>query len=85
MLILHTRIGGRASAAVIANGLFGLFGISLGLLAMAWAILPGGIPLALALLLAVPRGIKLLRLAMASTRTRTRLQETPMKLANLLV
>ena len=54
MLILHTRIGGRASAAVIANGLFGLFGISLGLLAMAWAILPGGIPLALALLLAVP-------------------------------
>ncbi|MDH4191199.1 MAG: hypothetical protein OEW21_13465, partial [Betaproteobacteria bacterium] len=54
MLILHTRIGGRASAAVIANGLWGMLGIGLGLLALSWAVGPLGTVAALALALAVP-------------------------------
>lgn len=54
MLVLHARIGGRASAAVIANGLWGLLGIGLGLFALSQAILPLGAPVALALALAVP-------------------------------
>lgn len=54
MLILHSRLGGRASAAVIANALWGLLGIALGLLALALTIGPRGVPTALALLLAVP-------------------------------
>jgi hypothetical protein len=54
MLVLHTRIGGRASAAVIANGLWGLLGIGGGLLALSLAILPLGTAPALALALAVP-------------------------------
>ena len=54
MLVLHTRIGGRASAAVIANGLWGLLGIGGGLLALSLAILPFGTAPALALALAVP-------------------------------
>lgn len=54
ILLLHPRIGGRASAAVIANGLWGLFGLGLGLFTLASTVLPWGTPLALALLLAVP-------------------------------
>lgn len=54
MLILHTRIGGRASAAVIANGLWGMLGIGLGLTALALSIAPLGTGVALALALAVP-------------------------------
>jgi hypothetical protein len=54
MLILHTRIGGRASAAVIANGLWGMLGIGGGLFALSVAILPLGAVTALALALAVP-------------------------------
>lgn len=54
ILILHPRIGGRASAAVIANGLWGLFGIGLGLFALASTALTWGLPFALALLLAIP-------------------------------
>lgn len=54
MLILHTRIGGRASAAVIANGLWGMLGIGGGLFALSLAILPLGTAPALALALAVP-------------------------------
>ena len=34
ILLLHTRIGGRASAAVIANALWGLFGVGIGLFMM---------------------------------------------------
>lgn len=56
MLILHTRIGGRASAAVIANGLWGMLGIGGGLLALSLAILPLGTASALALALAIPVG-----------------------------
>lgn len=54
MLILHSRIGGRASAAVIANGLWGLLGIGLGLAALAWSVEPLGKVVALVLALAVP-------------------------------
>ena len=54
MLILHARIGGRASAAVIANGLWGMLGIAFGLFALSQTILPLGAPTALALALAVP-------------------------------
>jgi hypothetical protein len=54
MLILHARIGGRASAAVIANGLWGMLGIGIGLFALSQAIGPLGTPAALALALAVP-------------------------------
>jgi hypothetical protein len=54
MLILHPRIGGRASAAVIAYGLFGLAGIGAGLTALYFSIMPLGIVAALALLLIVP-------------------------------
>ncbi len=56
MLILHARIGGRASAAVIANGLWGMLGIGGGLFALSLAILPLGKAAALALTLAVPVG-----------------------------
>jgi hypothetical protein len=54
MLIVHTRIGGHASAAVIANGLWGMMGIGLGLLALSETIAPLGVTAALALALAVP-------------------------------
>jgi hypothetical protein len=54
ILLLHTRIGGRASAAVIANALWGLFGVGIGLFMMTliaprWAATAG-----LTILLAVP-------------------------------
>jgi len=54
MLILHPRIGGPASAAVIANGLFGMAGIGAGLVALRFSIAPLGMIPALVLLLAVP-------------------------------
>jgi hypothetical protein len=54
MLILQPRLGGRASAAVSANCLWSLFGISFGLAALHLSIVPLGVPLALALALAVP-------------------------------
>lgn len=54
MLILHPRIGGRATAAVIANGLWGLLGIGLGLYALCTTLELLGSVAALALLLAVP-------------------------------
>lgn len=54
ILILHPRSGGHASAAVIANGLWGLFGIGLGLFALASTVLTWGLPFALVLLLAIP-------------------------------
>ena len=54
MLILHPRIGGRATAAVIANGLWGLFGIGWGLFALSVAVVPLGTGVGLALALAVP-------------------------------
>ena len=54
MLIPQPRIGGRATAAVIANGLFGLAGLAVGLTALYVSIKPLGIVPALALALIVP-------------------------------
>jgi len=54
MLILHPRIGGRATAAVIANGLWGLLGIGLGLYGLSATIEPLGNAVGLSLMLAVP-------------------------------
>jgi len=54
MLLLHTRIGGRASAAVIANSLWGLFGIGIGLFMMTLTAPRWGGAAGLAILLAVP-------------------------------
>jgi hypothetical protein len=54
MLILQPRIGGRAAAAVIANSLWGLFGISFGLAALNLSIVPFGAVPALAAALAIP-------------------------------
>lgn len=54
IIILHSRLGGRVSAAVIANGLWGLVGIGGGLFALSAATMPLGAPAALTLALAVP-------------------------------
>ena len=59
MLILQPRIGGRASAAVLANTIPGLGGFSLSLLALHLAAVPLGAPLALTLALAVSIGANL--------------------------
>jgi hypothetical protein len=52
MLILHPRIGGAATAAIIANTMWGLVGFALSILALHVAVVPLGAPLALALALA---------------------------------
>lgn len=54
MLILHRRIGGRASGAVIANSLWGLIGIAISLLALHLTAVPFGAAPALALALLIP-------------------------------
>jgi len=54
MLILHPRVGGRATAAVLMNSMWGLFGISFGLAALSLAVEPLGVVPALALALAIP-------------------------------
>jgi hypothetical protein len=54
ILILQPRIGGRASAAVIANSVWNLFGISFGLAALNLAAVPLGAAFALAAALAIP-------------------------------
>jgi hypothetical protein len=55
LLVLHVRLGGRVSAAVVANGLWGLIGIAFGLATVAEIALDRGTALALALgLLAIP-------------------------------
>jgi hypothetical protein len=56
ILILHPRIGGPATAAVIANGLWGLIGFGAALLALHFAVVPLGAPIALSLGLAVAVG-----------------------------
>jgi len=53
MLILRPRIGGRATAAVLANTISGLGGFACALLALHLAAVPLGSPAALALALAV--------------------------------
>jgi len=54
MLILHQRIGGPVTAAVVANGIWGLVGLVIGLSALHYSILPAGPVLALTLALAIP-------------------------------
>jgi hypothetical protein len=53
MLILHPRIGGVATAAIIANAMWGLVGFALAILTLHLAAVPFGVPLALASALAV--------------------------------
>jgi hypothetical protein len=53
MLILHPRIGGPATAAIIANTMWGLVGFALSILALHLTVVPLGAPLALATALAV--------------------------------
>lgn len=47
MLILHPRIGGPATAAIIANAMWGLVGFALSVLTLQMAVTPLGAPLAL--------------------------------------
>lgn len=60
VLILHPRVGGKATAAMVANGLRGMSGIALALAAMYLTIGPFGPIAALTLLLAIPVGWSLL-------------------------
>jgi hypothetical protein len=53
MLILHPRIGGVATAAIIANAMWGLVGFALAVLTLHLTAVPFGAPLALASALAV--------------------------------
>jgi hypothetical protein len=52
MLILHPRIGGRSTAAVIANGLWGLIGFGLAVVVLRVVALTGSSTVALSLALA---------------------------------
>jgi uncharacterized membrane protein (GlpM family) len=52
MLILQPRIGGPATAAVIANGLWGLIGFGLSIVVLHLVARTGHVPLALSLALA---------------------------------
>ena len=54
ILILQPRIGGRAAAAVLANSVWSLFGISFMLAAINLAVVPLGAAVALAAALAIP-------------------------------
>jgi hypothetical protein len=53
ILILHSRVGGLATAAIIAHTILGLVGFSLCCLTARLLIVPLGAPLGLALALAV--------------------------------
>jgi hypothetical protein len=59
MIILHPRIGGRATAAVFANSMLGLVGFSLSCLTARLAVVPLGKAGGLALALAVSIGCNL--------------------------
>jgi len=54
ILILHPRIGGRATAAMAANGIRGMVGICFALAALQLSVIPLGPTVALALLLVIP-------------------------------
>jgi hypothetical protein len=53
MLILHPRIGGQATAALIANTMWGLIGFGVCIVALHVAVVPLGAPAALAVALGV--------------------------------
>ncbi len=59
MIILHPRIGGRATAAVVANSMLGLVGFALSCLTARLAVVPLGKAAGLALALAVSIGCNL--------------------------
>jgi uncharacterized membrane protein (DUF2068 family) len=73
MLILHPRIGGPATAAIIANAMWGLVGFALAILTLHVTAVPFGAPLALlsalAVSVAVYSTIFLLRRAGHAART----------------
>ena len=54
IMILQPRVGGRAAAAVIANSLWSLFGISFSLGALSLMVVPFGAVVSLAAALAIP-------------------------------
>jgi len=54
MLILQPRVGGMAASAVMANSLWGLCGVGLGLTALGVLVVPFGAVPALAATLAIP-------------------------------
>jgi uncharacterized membrane protein (GlpM family) len=56
MLILHPRLGGPATAAVLANGMLGLIGFGSFCLTLHLAAVPLGVPAALCLAVAVNSG-----------------------------
>jgi hypothetical protein len=60
MLILHPRIGGVATAAIIANAMWGLVGFALAILTLHLAAVPFGAPLALASALAVSVAVNII-------------------------
>ena len=56
MLILHPRIGGPGTAAIMANSMLGLVGFALSILTLNLAVVPLGAPVALLLALMVSVG-----------------------------
>jgi hypothetical protein len=56
MLILHRRVGGRPTAAVMANGVLGLVGFALAATGLHFAALPLGSAIALSLALSISVG-----------------------------
>lgn len=69
VLILNSRIGGKATAAMVANGMRGMVGISLGMAALHLTIVPIGPVVALALMLAIAVGWNLLTWIQRACRT----------------
>ena len=67
-LILNPRIGEKATAAMVANGMRGMSGIALGLPALHLTIVPLGPAVALTLLIAIPVGWSLLAWAQRRAR-----------------
>ena len=60
MLIMHTRIGGPANAALIANTMWGLVGFASALVALHLTVVPLGAPLGLTIALVVSVGANVL-------------------------
>jgi hypothetical protein len=60
MIILHRRIGGRPTAAIMANAVVGLAGFGIAVITLNLTAVPLGSPLALTLALAVSVGANLL-------------------------
>jgi hypothetical protein len=72
ILILHSRIGDRATAAMVASGLRGNTGIALALAALHLTVVPFGPAVALALLVAIPMAWNLLAWVQGARRAPAR-------------